>query len=252
MKRQTLFTCLMSAFALTLATAAVVQAEDEETVPAPTEFVDTDGDGISDGAARHHAMRGRGLHKAYQENRRAQMDAIKANLTDEQQTELHELVSGLKDGETTREEIDAALGAKLQEFGVTLPENWGQTPGQFAEANRLTEEQRTEIKTLVDAMEADGKTREEIHAAVEAKHTEWGVVMLGGPGGPRGRHPVGGDRLTEEQRTELGTLIESMKTDGMTREEIDAAIKAKHDEWGLEMPRRHGRRGGPRGGHGRK
>ncbi len=256
MKRQTIISSLLGAFTIALFAGGVAHAEDDadETTAAPqTEFVDADGDGIGDGVARRHRMHNRGLRGAFHTTRREQMETVRAGLTEEQRTELDALVAELKEGEATREDIHAAVGVKLQEYGVTLPENWGETFQQFAAGNRLTEEQRTEVKALVDAMEAEGKTREDIRAAVEAKHAEWGVVMLGGPGGPRGRHPVAGNRLTEEQRAEVGALVEAMKSDGKTREEIGAAIEAKHAEWGVEMPPppKHGGRRGMRRRHGR-
>ena len=110
--------------------------------------------------------------------------------------------------------------------------------GQRGTSSQLTEEQRAELKTLVDGLKESDTSREDIRAAVDAKLEEWGVERP-----ERGLAAV----LTDEQETELKTLIEGLKESDTSREDIRAAVDAKLEEWGVERPERS--RGGKRGGH---
>ena len=154
-----------------------------------------------------------------------------ANLTEEQRAEIRALVETQKGAGATREEIRQAIGAKLQEFGIDLPADWGQRQargdGPFA---NLTEEQRAAIQEMREA----GATRQ----AVREQLTAWGIELPERQG-PRHR---GGDgpfaSLTEEQRAEIRALVQEMKAKDAPREDIREAVRAKLEEWGVELPRR--------------
>ena len=160
-------------------------------------------------------------------------------LTDEQEAELTTLIDGLKESDTSREDIRAAVDAKLEAWGVERPER-----GLDA---LLTEDQEVAIKVLIEWLRAEGKSGEEIRTAVNDQLEEWGVERP-----ERGLAAV----LTNEQEAALKTLIEGLRASDTSREDIRAAVDAKLEEWGVERPDRsrggkrgHGRRGGHRGGH---
>ena len=201
MKRYALLALLMAAVVYAFAGVAMAQTDDTETEETTTEatsgggagtginFVDEDGDGINDNSmARHRAqaMKQRG-ERVLAANRARLLETLTAQLTEEQQTELQTLLTTLREEGKTPTEIHTAVGAKLVEYGVTLPEEWNQTPQQAMQQNRLSTQQREEVRALVQSMQADGKTREEIRAAVAAKYEEWGKEMPGLRYGARNR-----------------------------------------------------------------
>ena len=73
----------------------------------------------------------------------------------------------MKESDTSREDIRAAVDAKLEEWGVERPER-----GLDA---LLTEDQETELKTLIEGLRASDTSREDIRVAVDAKLEEWGI-----------------------------------------------------------------------------
>ena len=79
------------------------------------------------------------------------------------------------------------MDAKLEEWGVERPER-----GLDA---LLTEDQEVAITVLIEWLRAEGKSREEIRAAVNEQLEAWGIERpersrggMRGPGGKRGRH----------------------------------------------------------------
>ncbi len=74
----------------------------------------------------------------------------------------------------------------------------------------LNEEQRKELAT-------------DIQALIESKMEKLGIERP---------EPL----LTEEQRTEIKTIIYEMRTANATVEEIREAVKEKTIEWGIELP----------------
>lgn len=191
-------------------------------------FVDENADGIDDNV-RISYHRG---HKGVLGGR-----GTSSQLTEEQRAELKTLVDGLKESDTSREDIRAAVKAKLEEWGIEFPERPAISPGL---ANLLTDEQEAALTTLIEGLKESDTSREDIRAAVDAKLEEWGVERP-----ERGLAAV----LTDEQETELKTLIEGLRASDTSREDIRAAVDAKLEEWGIERPERS--RGGKRG-HGRR
>lgn len=198
-------------------------------------FVDENADGIDDNV-RISYHRG---HRGVLGGRGAS-----SQLTEEQRAELKTLVDGLKESDTSREDIRAAVKAKLEEWGVEFPERPDISPGL---AKLLTEDQQTELTTLIEGLKESDTSREDIRVAVDAKLEEWGIERP-----ERGLAAV----LTDEQEAELKTLIEGLKELDTSREDIRTAVNAKLEEWGVERPERlrGGKRGhgGKRGGHGQR
>ena len=200
-------------------------------------FVDENADGIDDN-----------VRISYHRGRKGVLGqrGTSSQLTEEQRAELKTLVDGLKESDTSREDIRAAVKAKLEEWGVEFPERSAISPGLAA---LLTDEQETELTTLINGLKELETSREDIRAAVDAKLEEWGVERPERP--ERGLDAL----LTEDQETELKTLIEGLRASDTSREDIRVAVDAKLEEWGIERPERSregmrghgGKRGGRRG-----
>ncbi len=177
-----------------------------------------------------------------------------ADLTEEQRTEIKTLVETLREAGSDLQAVREAVDAKLEEWGIERPEppeggGPGLHGGPFAD---LTEEQRTELETLVETLREAGSDRKAVREAVDAKLEEWGIERPEPPedGGP-GMHGGPFADLTEEQRTELETLVETLRESGSDREAVREAVNNKLEEWGIELPEppEGGRHGGP-GKHG--
>ncbi|HDP67341.1 MAG TPA: hypothetical protein ENN20_02440 [Candidatus Marinimicrobia bacterium] len=94
--------------------------------------------------------------------------------------------------------------------------------------NQLTEEQQQELQALIESMQDQDATREDIHNAVAATLGEWGIEApenIGrGPG------------LNNEQRIQIRELTQTMRDQGASREDIRSAISDQLGEWGIEAP----------------
>lgn len=203
-------------------------------------FVDENADGIDDNVRTLYHRGFRGIL-----GRRGASSA----LTEEQRAELKTLVDDLRASEASREDIHAAVNAKLTAWGIELPERSGISPHL---AGVLTEDQQAELMALIEGLRASETSRADIRAAVDAQLTEWGVERP-----ERGLDAL----LTEDQETELRTLVDGLKASDVSRADIRAAVDAQLEAWGIERPeglhrgghgRRgdgHGRRGGFRGHH---
>ncbi|MBT5829411.1 MAG: hypothetical protein HOH77_04365 [Candidatus Latescibacteria bacterium] len=115
----------------------------------------------------------------------------------------------------------------------------------------LSDEQKTELKALVDGLKAAEASKADVHAAVEAKFTEWGIEL---PERPTVASRLG-DAISVEQAAELTALVDGLKEAETDRADIKAAVDAQLETWGIEKPEkpegnkrgRSGRRGGRRG-----
>ncbi|MEE9465558.1 MAG: FlgD immunoglobulin-like domain containing protein [Candidatus Neomarinimicrobiota bacterium] len=174
--------------------------------------------------AQGHGRRGGGMHMG------GGLDPL---LTPEQRTELHELMSTMREDGATREELHEAITALLTSWSIDPTQFGHRGYGQCADM--LTAEQCAELQAMVGDMRKSGATREEIHTAVTQLFTSWGIEKPG-----HGfRHMGRGQRalmeqLTDDQRAELHELMSSMRDDGATRREIHAAVTALLSEWGIE------------------
>ena len=91
-------------------------------------FVDENADGIDDNVRISHHRGRRGV---------LGQRGGSSQLTKEQRAELKALVDGLKESETSKEDIRAAVKAKLEEWGIEFPERSAVSPGL---AKLLTDE----------------------------------------------------------------------------------------------------------------
>ena len=113
----------------------------------------------------------------------------------------------------------------------------------------LTDEQKAELKALRESLRETDATREDAHAALQEKLAEFGVDL---PDMDVIQAEREAERVERQaQRDAVRTLVDGLKADGATREEIRAALT----EAGFEPPPRgdRGNRGnrGDRGrGHG--
>ena len=180
-------------------------------------FMDENADGIDDN-----------VRISYHRGRKGVLGrgGSSSQLTKEQRAELKALVDGLKESETSKEDIRAAVKAKLEEWGVESPERPAISPGL---AKLLTDEQEAALKTLIEGLKESDTSREAIRAAVEAKLEEWGVERP-----ERGLDAL----LTEDQEAAITVLIEWLRAEGKSREEIRAAVNAQLEAWGVERPER--------------
>lgn len=177
---------LIGAFAITGAAA-----QDDETAATPP-VVDEDADGIADVRARLHRMGGRGG---------GLLSEARADLTDEQKAELRELRSSLRTDGANREDVHAAMQSKLAEFGVDVPDLETLQAAREA-AREAVKAQREEIHALVQQLRDEGKTPEEVRAAL----TEAGYDRVAKSGrsdsGKRGRGMRRGGRASAPAEAE--------------------------------------------------
>lgn len=196
-------------------------------------FIDEDGDGIHDRAAFRHRRGGSAL-----------LSLISAQLTDVQRAALQEKISALISNGATHLEIQEAVFAELEGFGIDVIAAYLE---RFSPA--LTEEQLAGLKGKLDALKANGATQAEIRAALHQEITALGVFN-----GDRGLDRLG-RILTEEQMADLQVKIDALVAQGAARSDIHAAIQAELMALGIELPQRggpmEGMRGGPRGARGR-
>jgi len=119
-------------------------------------------------------------------------------LTDDQRAEVHALVEGLNEAGANDDEINAAVDELLGEWGVEAPTDEGAGRGFGRHGHkpfmhRLTDNQQAEVEALVDGMQADGATRQEVREAVDGMLDAWGIEAP-----PRkGRGPCGNRRPNE-------------------------------------------------------
>jgi DNA-binding transcriptional regulator YhcF (GntR family) len=161
------------------------------------------------------------------------------NLSSEQKEELLSLIAEMRESGASREEISDAVHAKLAEWGIELPEG---KPGRhgmlpWGVLQQLDEDQKAELKVLVDEMRESGASREEISDAVQAKLAEWGIELPERKPGQRGILPQGLlQQLDEEQRAALRALIAGMRETGKSFREIRHTVRRKIKEWQIELP----------------
>lgn len=98
----------------------------------------------------------------------------------------------------------------------------------------VTVEQRAEVQALADSLRAAGASRNEIRAAIADLFADWGIDR---PDRSDGFFA----QLTDDQKAELRALVEGLRTAGVTRSEIRAAVNSLFESWGLELPEPRGR-----------
>ena len=106
-----------------------------------------------------------------------------SQLTDDQKAQIQQLIQSMRDSGATPEEIRDAVNAKLQEWGIQLPEDNGGQHGR-PWMSQLTDDQKAQIQQLIQSMRDSGATPEEIRDAVNAKLQEWGIQLPPPPQSP--------------------------------------------------------------------
>lgn len=158
----------MMAFAIVAADASLAQAQDG--------FVDENGDGVDDGAARFHRFGRRGLR------------GVQSQLTEAQRAEVKAAIETLKASEATRKEVRVAIGTMLEGFGVELPDRGDHIAQRLSGV--LTEAQLAKVQAKINERNAAEASRKDIRTAFEAKLDEFGVdpsaIRKGKRGGRRG------------------------------------------------------------------
>ena len=165
-----------------------------------------------------------------------------SQLTDDQKTEIQQLIQSMKDSGATPQEIGDAINAKLQKWGIQIPERPTDPGREPPWMSQLTDDQKAQIQRLVQSMRDSGASPQEIGDAVNAKLKEWGIQIPE----PRGEQPADStqpprdppwmSQLTDNQQTQIQQLIQSMKDSGAAPQKIRDAIDAKLEEWGIELP----------------
>jgi len=165
-------------------------------------------------------------------------------LTEEQRAELHELVSGMREDGSAREEMHDAVSQLFESWGLDAPQKFGRGPrfhGPGAFMHQLNDEQQAEVRALIEGMREDGASREEIRVAVSELFKNWGLEVPERNGGKHRRH--GGLKgfmqdLTDEQRSKVRALVHEMRENGSTKKEIREAVVDLLKGWGIELPDR--------------
>jgi mRNA-degrading endonuclease RelE of RelBE toxin-antitoxin system len=160
-------------------------------------------------------------------------------LTPEQRAQVLAKHQELKQAGKTPEEIHAAIAEMLKGWGVQMPAGGGRG-GWMAQ---LTPEQQQQVKAKIQEMQQQGKTKQEIHAAVLEMLKGWGIQAPAGGG--RGGWMA---QLTPEQQQQVKAKIQEMQQQGKTKQEIHAAVLEMLKGWGIEPPA--GGQGLGRGGNG--
>jgi len=168
------------------------------------------------------------------------MRSLMTSLTREQRMEINRLVQEMMQAGSSPQEIEEAVDAKLAEWGIEAPGDPG--PPSPPWMMNLTEEQRVEIRQLIETMRRNGASRDEITEAVLKRLEEYGIDLTHLKINRDDDHFMGRhkgrilDQLTEEQKTELLQKIKELRESGATRNEIRDMIHEQLKEWGIETP----------------
>jgi cobalamin biosynthesis Mg chelatase CobN len=97
-------------------------------------------------------------------------------------------------------------------------------PGRFW--NQLSDTQKSELQNLINTLRDQDADHDFIRSAIHEKLTEWGIQPH------RGLHRLA-EKLTEDQKEELETMITTLRSQNTAPREIHKAIREKLDEWGI-------------------
>lgn len=161
------------------------------------------------------------------------------DLTDQQRETIQEKREEMRNQGATREEIHAAVVEMLKEYGVELPEDWGEgcRGGHKGFLNNLTDQQREAVHDKIQQMQDEGVSPQEIHAAMSEMLKGYGIELPENCPGPMGPGKFGfGASLTDEQREAIRSKTEEMRDQGATPEEIGDAVDEMLKSYGIEVP----------------
>lgn len=212
------------------ALALAVVAADTTVTRAQDTFVDENGDGIDDGAARMHRFGRRGF-----------LRGVRSQLTEAQRAEVKAALETLKASEATRDEVQAALATMLEGYGVELPDRGDRLAERLSGV--LSEEQMAAVQAKIDELNAADASHADVHAAVGELLEGYGVDFPG-------RSDRLSSVLTEDQLASLRSEIDALRESGASREDVRAAFEEKLTEFGVDPAAvKPGKRG--RGGFGK-
>ena len=142
-------------------------------------------------------------------------DDVFSQLTEDQRKELHEKIKTLREQDTSREDIKAAVKSMLESWGIELPENWDQIPGfhpfhrgRMGFMGQLTEEQQNQVREKIQELKDQDASREEIRAAIGELLKQFGIEPPEGRKWRRDRQsePGDGNRFGANQNVENATI----------------------------------------------
>jgi mRNA-degrading endonuclease RelE of RelBE toxin-antitoxin system len=93
-------------------------------------------------------------------------------LTEEQRATIHEKAKTMHEHGDSREKIHTEIGKLLKEYGIEVPEDFGEHREMW---NKLNKEQRKTIRAKMRTMRKDGATREEIRVEIQKMFQEFEV-----------------------------------------------------------------------------
>lgn len=170
----------------------------------------------------------------------------KSQLSEEQRNELREKVKALRESNASPAEIRRAVAEFFKANGIERSANMrkgkrGSTG--FGLKDQLNQEQRNAIQEKVKELREQGKSRKEIHTAIQEMLKGYGVDLLGNFRGFRGQrmnrrhHLMGfvGKQMTDEQRAAIREKVREMKEQGATRQEIRKKIREMMKSFGVEF-----------------
>ena len=149
----------MLALSLTLAGGALseieAQFDDPQIIPAAQ--TDENADGINDNERLQH-RRG--------DNRQGR-NALLNQLSAEQRVAMKEQIGALRESGASPEEISDVKAAQFTAAGIELPEDFAERTVQRETQRNERIAQREARRALIDGLEAEGATREEIRQAMQ-------------------------------------------------------------------------------------
>lgn len=150
------FFILASALVLSASTTAYAQ---DDVNPAGPPAIDENADGLNDSRQKRHRHGGRGFRG---------VRSLGIELTDEQREGLKSTVEALRVDRAEKEDIRAAVDAQLSGFGFDIEA----LRAERAAEREARQAEREAVRTIIDQLNEEGATREEIKAALEEQGFE--------------------------------------------------------------------------------
>ena len=202
--------------AVTFCCETVAQAQEKKS---PV-FVDEDGDGIDDRATfRHRQARSVGGG--------ALLSVLSAQLTEAQRTALQAKINALLASGASADEIQKAVFAELEGFGVDLT-------GAFLTRfdKMLTKDQKVKLRKKAEALKAKGAAYGDIQRAMQSEMASMGIAW-----NKRDSDPFGA-MITKDQMSALQKKIDGLVAGGASRIDVQKAIDKELKAMGIDLPSR--------------
>ncbi len=167
-------------------------------------FVDANGDGINDLTPLRSRTRTSETGSTYREQRREMIRELTKNLNSQQRAEVAAVVETQRRENATPEAMNEAVAAKLQSFGVVVPDAWHKTQLEVEGGFTLTQQQRREVAARRESLKSEGKSPAEVRAAVTNMVKAYGVAV------------------SETQMAQIGRQIEEALSGADTETEVEA------------------------------